>query len=73
MHPRRFKTKRWEEQMSEQFTEGFSESVDHNTGWMLRAPDEKGWGADSVAAAVSGLRPHKAALGTLAAATGPAV
>ncbi|CAE8618348.1 unnamed protein product [Polarella glacialis] len=42
-HPRRFKIRRWEEQLADRHGEGFSECTDHNTGWLLKAQDREWW------------------------------
>ena len=42
-HPRRFKIRRWEEQVSELHGEGYSDSVLNNTGWLLKAQDREWW------------------------------
>jgi hypothetical protein len=47
-HPRRFRIQRWEEQLSSHFAEGFAESVNANSGWLLRAQDEPRWLAETV-------------------------
>ena len=42
-HPRRFKIRRWEEQLSEAFGEGFGADVRQNTGWLSMAHDREAW------------------------------
>ena len=42
-HPKRFKIRRWEEQVAELHGEGFSESILQNTGWLLKAQDREWW------------------------------
>ena len=42
-HPQRFKLFRWEEQISQEFGEGFSEDVRLSTGWLLAAQDRGAW------------------------------
>jgi hypothetical protein len=42
-HPRRFKIQRREEHISELHGEGFSEDVESNTGWLMKAQNRAEW------------------------------
>ena len=42
-HPKRFKIRRWEEQVAELHGEDYSESIVENIGWLLKAKDRDWW------------------------------
>ena len=42
-HPQRFKIRRWEQQVSEIYGDGYSEEVGACTGWLAKAQDRTTW------------------------------
>jgi hypothetical protein len=42
-HPQRFKASRWEQQLSKMYGDGYTESVEENTGWLTLAQHRVLW------------------------------